>query len=389
MTQNQPNARSENPAIDEPMDHRIVEANNRFGLNLFSYLQQTDPTQNLLISPSSVAIALTMTYNGASGNTQRAMAETLHLQGMRLEDVNRANAALAASLENADPAVTLAIANSLWARHGVVFQPDFLQRNQTFYNAEITTLDFGSPEARSRMNNWVSQRTAGKIPDIVDRIDPDAVLFLINAIYFKGSWTKPFDAGQTCDRPFHLLDGTQTLSPMMQQQGQYRYCETETFQAIRLPYGTQRMSMDIVLPKPHSSLAEFYATLTPDHWNRWTEAFSNRPGSLQLPKFTIQSSQTLNDALVALGMGIALSGNADFSNLSDEPTAISDVRHKTFIEVNEEGTEAAAATAVTMIRTSMPIHPPFQMTIDRPFFFAIQDNQTKMLLFVGSVVEPS
>lgn len=370
------------------VDPRLVSANTGFGLQLFSLLQQTSATENLLISPSSVSIALTMTYNGASGETQQAIAEALQIQGMSLEEVNQANAALNASLENADQ-VTLSIANSLWGRDGFAFNPSFLQRNQTFYGAEIATLDFDSPQAPTRINDWVSQNTEGKIPTIIDQISPDAVLYLINAIYFKGNWTRPFNPDLTTDRPFYLLDGTEKSHPMMQQQGRLSYFETDQFQAVSLPYGDdRRLSMAIFLPKPDSNLEKFYTTLTPENWNTWMEQFRMQPGTLQLPRFTFDYSTSLNDALSTLGMSIAFSDRADFSSLSDTPTLISDVRHKTFIEVNEEGTEAAAATSVEIAPTSAPIHPPFQMTVDRPFFFAIHDNQTKSVLFLGSVVAP-
>ncbi|PSB14340.1 proteinase inhibitor I4 serpin [filamentous cyanobacterium CCP1] len=373
---------------DTNIDPRLVSANTRFGLQLFSQLQQETIAENLLISPSSVVLALTMTYNGANGTTQQAMAEALQLQGLSLAEVNQANAALYHSLENADQ-VTLSIANALWARDGFDFNADFLQRNQTFYQAEITALDFASPQAVSQINEWVSQNTEGKIPTIVDQLSPDAVLYLMNAIYFKGNWTTPFDPDITTDRPFYLPDGTEKRHPMMQQEGRLAYYETEQFQAVALPYGDdRRLSMYIFLPQPDYTLEEFSESLTPENWDTWMAQFSMQTGTLQLPRFTFEYSTSLNDALSALGMSIAFSDQADFSNLSNEPTAISEVLHKTFIEVNEEGTEAAAATSVEIITLSAPVDPPFQMTVDRPFFFAIRDNQTQTVLFLGSVIAP-
>lgn len=381
------------------IDLRLVAANTRFGFKLFSQLssqntsaQDTSPqdiTRNTLISPSSVAMALAMTYNGASGTTQQAMAEALELQGIRLEELNQANAALITALENADPDVRLSIANSLWGKQDFSFNSDFLQRTQEFYNAEITTLDFGSPDAITRINNWVNTSTEGKIPTIVDRIDPDLVLFLINAVYFKGNWTVPFDASATIDRPFYLPDGTEKPHPLMQQQGRYRYAETDQFQAVSLPYGNRRFSMYIFLPKPESSLSEFQSALTAENWETWMTQFRQRPGTIEIPRFTFEYSSTLNQALQAMGMEIAFNEAANFSNLSDTPTAISEVKHKTFIDVNEEGTEAAASTSVGISVTSArPPEPPFELRVDRPFFLAIRDDQTGTLLFLGSVVEP-
>lgn len=385
-------------AQEQNIDPRLVAANTRFGFKLFSQLWLQDASSqdvandvanNILISPSSVAMALAMTYNGANGTTQQAMAEALELQEISLEELNQANAALIAALENADPNVRLSIANSLWGRQDFSFNSDFLKRNQEFYNAEITTLDFTSPEAVTRINNWVNANTAGKIPTIVDRIDPDLVLFLINAVYFKGNWTAPFDATATIDRPFYLLDGTEKQHPMMQQQGRYRYAETDQFQAVSLPYGNRRFSMYIFLPKPESNLSEFQSALTAENWETWMTQFSSRSGSIEIPRFTFEYSSTLNQALQAIGMEIAFSEVADFSNLSETSTTISEVKHKTFIEVNEEGTEAAAATSVGISPTSArPPDPPFELRVDRPFFLAIRDDQTGTLLFLGSVVEP-
>lgn len=378
------------PDAEMNLDAQLVAANTRFGFKLFSELLAQNEDENLFISPTSVAIALSMTYNGAAGTTQTAMAEALELQGMSLETVNQSNQALLNTLTQADPAVQVAIANSLWARENIPFYPAFLERNQQFFNAEVTALDFSSPEAPDTINAWVEQQTAGKIPTIVDDISPDAVLYLINAIYFKGDWTQPFDPAATQEQPFILLDGTQKLLPLMQQRGEFRYLETESFQAVSLPYGeADRWSMEIFLPRPEVSLAEFYADLTPENWERWMAQLSRREGTIQLPKFKLEDSITLNDALVALGMGPAFDASqADFSELSSLATFIHQVKHKTFVEVNEEGTEAAAVTSIEMRLTSISPVRPFQMRVDRPFFAVIRDRQTGTILFMGSIVEP-
>jgi serpin B len=371
------------------VDARLVAANTRFGFKLFSQLFEQGQTQNVMVSPTSVAIALSMAYNGASGSTQQAMAEALEFQGMSLAEINQANGALENSLEAADPSVKLAIANSLWGNQGFAFKADFLQRNQEFYQAEVTNLDFKSPDAADRINAWVNDNTQGKIPEIVKEIDPQQVMFLINAVYFKGTWTKPFDPQRTSDRPFTLLDGSQKQHPLMSQQGSYQYYENDQFQAVNLPYGNGRLSFYVFLPRANSSLKSFAQTLTADHWDTWMGRFASRPGSIQLPRFKFSYGTSLNDALQAIGMAPVFdAGQADFSGLSEEPTLINEVQHKTFIEVNEEGTEAAAATSVGIARMSAPTAPPFQMVVDRPFFTAIRDNQTGAVLFMGTVVEP-
>jgi serine protease inhibitor len=386
MTQSETPVPMPSPVPD--VDPRLTAANTRFGFKLFSQLVQQESDKNVMISPTSVAIALSMLYNGAAGNTQAAMANALELQGLTVQDLNQANAELSAALENADPQVQLEIANSLWGRSGFSFNPEFLQQNRTFYNAEIADLDFNSPEAVQRINGWVNQNTEGKITKIIDQINPDQVLFLINAVYFKGNWTVPFNPDNTNERPFYLLDGSQKQHPMMSQQGNFAYYENDQFQAVSLPYGNRRLSMYVFLPRPDSSLTAFYNNLTAETWETWIPQFSSREGSLQLPKFKSEYEKTLNNALTALGMGVAFEEQADFSNLSTTPTAIDEVKHKTFIEVNEEGTEAAAVTSIGVRMTSINLDEPFQMVVDRPFFYAIRDNQTGTVLFMGAVVEP-
>lgn len=373
-----------------PVDTRLVTANTRFGFKLFSEVVNQTPGKNVLVSPSSVAIALSMVYNGADNTTRTAMASTLGLSDMSLADVNQANAALEKTLEGVDPTVTVTIANALWGKQGVSFQPNFLQQNQQFYDAEVASLDFSRPDAVDQINSWVSQHTAGKIPQIIDRISPDDVMFLINAIYFNGTWSNPFDPSLTRPQPFHLTDGTTKPHPLMAQAGNYLYTETEQFQAINLPYGDRHLSMLVFLPKQPFSLEAFQKTLTADNWANWLTQFSRQPGAIQLPRFKTEFGIGLNDALKALGMGIAFDPNqANFSNLiANHSVYINQVQHKTFIDVNEAGTEAAAATSVGVTTTSMPVNPPFQMIVDRPFFYAICDNQTGTILFMGTVVNP-
>jgi len=381
---------SQNPAVPEQsVNPQLVAANTRFGFKLFSEVAAQSPGENVLVSPSSVAIALSMVYNGASGDTQRAIAEALQLEGLSLDDLNQANAALESVLEGADPKVKLAIANSLWSRKGVDFQPDFLAKNREFYNAEVTSLDFSQPNAPSVINDWVSRSTEGKIPTIVDRLNPEDVLFLVNAIYFKGAWSAPFDPSMTQTQPFYLPNGDRLDHPLMSQSGQFVYAETDQFQAINLPYGNRRFSMVVFLPKPSSSLEAFQQTLTAENWQTWNTQFRRREGMVKLPRFNTEFSVGLNDALKSLGMAIAFDPDrADFSAMIDAQAFINRVQHKTFIEVNEQGTEAAGSTGISIGVTSAPIDPPFQMVVDRPFFYAIQDNQTGSILFMGTVVNP-
>ena len=373
-----------------PVDSKLVDANTKFGFKLFQEVLKQDSKRNVFVSPTSIAIALSMTYNGASGETQQAMANALELQGMSLDNINQANNTLKASLENADPAVQMSIANSLWARQGISFNPEFIKQNQQFYGAKVTELDFAKPDSSNIINNWVKENTRGKIDNIVGQLKPDDVLFLINAIYFKGNWTKKFDKSQTTERPFNLSNGSQKQHPMMSQSGKYRYYENETFQAVSLPYGKGRMSLYVFLPSKTTNLNTFQQQLKSENWQQWMNQFRMRQGSVELPRFKFDYDIKLNNALKALGMETAFSNQANFSNMTSASVAINEVKHKTFVEVNEEGTEAAAATSVGMVLTSarMPAEEPFQMVVDRPFFCAIRDNQTGTILFMGSIKEP-
>jgi serpin B len=368
----------------------LVNANTRFGFKLYSQILERDRNQNVFVSPSSVAIALAMVYNGANGETQRAMAKAMEIQGLNLQDLNRANADLKKLLENPDPQVQLAIANSLWARRGIPFKPEFIQRNQQFYDAKVTDLDFADPRSLTTINRWVSQNTRGKINQIIDQINADDVMFLINAIYFKGNWSKKFDKAKTIQAPFYGANGAAKQHPMMTQQGQYRYYENDQFQAVSLPYGeNRRLSFYVFLPKQTSNLATLHQTLRSENWEQWMNQFRNRPGSIQIPRFKMDYNVELTGALSALGMAEAFSSRANFSGLSPVPTLINQVKHKTFVEVNEEGTEAAAVTSIGIRATSAIIpEEPFKLVVDRPFFCAIRDNSTGSVLFMGSIVDP-
>ncbi|MEH1868379.1 MAG: serpin family protein [Nostoc sp.] len=372
-------------------DTRIVESSNKFGFKLFSEVLKEDRGENnIFISPSSIAIALAMTYNGASGSTQQAMAKTLELQGMNLPEINSAYAAaLKQLLENPDAKVQLSIANSLWANQDVSFAPDFLKITQDFYQAKVRNLNFKDAAASSIINNWVTEKTKGKINKIVEKIEPNQVLFLINAIYFKGNWSNEFDKSKTVQYPFYITPSRRKQNLMMSQEGDYRYYENEQFQAVSLPYGKDgKTSFYIFLPKQNSNLKALYQNLNFENWEKWMTQFNKQKGFIRLPRFKTDYEVTLNDALKSLGMEEAFSNKANFSGMGKN-FAISQVKHKTFVEVNEEGTEAAAATSVGIVATSLRDEPePFRMIVDRPFFCAIKDNQTGNVLFMGSIIEP-
>lgn len=373
------------------LDARLVSSSTSFGFNLFDRLAKQDPNKNIFISPSSVAIALSMTYNGASGETQEAIAKALELQNIKIDEINDYNRNIQELLANGDTNVELNIANSLWARKDIALEQTFLNKVKEFYQAEISNLDFKDSKAANTINAWVKKNTKDKIDKIVDRIEPDSMLFLINAVYFKGKWEAPFEKSLTKPQPFTLADGTKIQHPAMSRSGEYRYYDAPTFQAISLPYGTGRFSMEIFLPKAKSNLLEFQKQLTTKNWQEWSTKFTRKEGLIQLPRFKVEYETSLKSALQNMGMAIAFdSDKADFRNLSTVKAFIGEVKHKTFVEVNEEGTEAAAATSIEMKVTSASPseETPFQMIVDRPFFFTISDRQTGTIIFMGAIQNP-
>ena len=369
-------------ATEEPDVSSVASANTRFGFKLLHDLRERDPGGNIFISPLSISIALTMTYNGAIGETERAMAEALEIAELDLSTINQSNKALRNSLENPDPKVQISIANSIWSRQGVDFNTEFLERNRTFFGAEIASLDFNSPQAPAIINEWVATNTNGKIEKIVESIDLQTLLVLINAIYFKGNWQDQFNESRTRTGVFHLSDGSEKQVQMMHREGEYPYFRGENFEATSLPYGDGRVSMYIFLPNHNSNLNRFLRTLNEENWEDWISQLHDRTHELMLPRFRLEYEVSLNDTLEALGMGIAFGGGADFSGMGPS-LFISEVRHKTFVEVNEEGTEAVAATAGLLVESEPPV-----FRVNRPFFFTIYDAETQTILFMGTVTEP-
>jgi len=312
----------------------LVAADNRFAFKLFrEVVAQSDPDKNIFISPMSIAMALGMTYNGARGSTRDSMQAVLELQGMDIQAVNESYQSLIALLRELDPKVEFAIANSIWYRNGLPVEQPFIDLNRSYFAAEVSALDFSAPSAAPTINQWVSENTGGRIDEIVESpIDPDLVMFLINAIYFK--WR-----------------------------------------------------MTIVLPTAHDALPTVLDGLDEAQWNSWTASLDSTDMSVMLPKFTMEYESSLKDVLGALGMGIAFEpGLADLSGIGGQPgdLYIDQVKHKTFLEINEEGTEAAAATSVGIRTVSLP--PSFR--VDRPFFFVIREALSGSILFMGRIMDP-
>lgn len=374
---------------------KLIAADNEFGLKLFRQIRAEEGDgRNLFISPLSVAMALGMTYNGAAGSTESAMRGTLELGDLSREEINAAYRDVIDLLSGLDRSVRFKLANSIWYRQGLAVRQEFIGLNREYFDAEVAALDFNAPEAAATINNWVDEKTEGRIEDIVaDPIANDLVMFLINAIYFKGSWTARFDPALTRPGPFTLSDGTRIDVPMMSTEDaiDVGYFADENVTVVDLPYGGQAYSMTIVLPDTDRDLAEVIEGLEGDTWRTWVEGLEVHGIVITMPKFTLEYELEMNDVLKALGMAIAFDRNAaDFSLIADvspERLYISEVKHKTFVEVNEEGTEAAAATSVGVGVTSADPTPP-RIVIDRPFAFAIRERLSGTILFVGAIERP-
>ena len=369
---------------------KVVSANNELGFKLLGEVEG-DENDNTFISPTSLLMALSMVYNGADGETKEEIAKTLQLEGIDVTDLNKANASLGSILKKDSDEIQVDIANSIWLNENFHFQDDFAQNNKDYFHAEITEIDLSDKDSAKQINDWVKASTSDKITEIVEApLDDDLVTLLVNAIYFKGNWTNEFDKSHTEIRPFHLVDGTTKDVPLMTLYKELAYMENEKFQAVTLPYGDEEMNMKVFLPKENTSLTQFKESLTSENWAAWDEEFLSQEGTILLPKFQIEYETLLKETLGKLGMHAAFMEDADFTKMikEDRPVFISEVKQKTFIDVNEEGTEAAAVTSIDMKTTSMPIETPFEMEVNRPFFIAITDNETDTILFMGSIGNP-
>lgn len=378
-----------NPSIDPA----LASAANNFAFSLLGKLNEDEKfKRNLFVSPPSISLALSMTLNGAGGKTTESMSSVLGFQTMQLDEINKGNADMMKSLEKGDSKVEISIANSLWLKKDLAFKKSFLERTCRAYQAELDTLDFTSPVAAKKVNRWVSKSTRGKIREIVDpsSLDDATAMLLINAIYFNGKWTKPFEPEATSEMPFHLTDGSEKQVRMMSNRDKYRYTESPDFQVVSLPYGDKRFSMYVFLPSKGSSLAEFCKSLDPASWSKWVSVMREKEGVIKLPRFKMEFVVSLKETLSQMGMADAFGQSADFSGMSDAASLmIDDVIHKTYLEVDEKGTVAAAVTSVEMAVMGAVVHDePFSMIVDRPFFCAIVDNQSGLILFMGAITNP-
>ena len=372
----------------EKMDPALAAADNAFGLRLLAELRKAQPGENVFISPASVAMCLHMVYHGAAGDTKAAMAKTLELGEQTTDQLSEADALLREALRLEGRDLQLRTANSLWLQQNVTLLPAFIQANQTHYGAHLATLNLRDPKAVGTINGWVSDQTHGRIPELLDRIDPGVFLILVNAAYFHGKWAHRFDQRETTGAAFYLPDGPAKPVPMMRYDGECLYSETELYQAVCLPYVGEELSMYVLLPREEVGLDGLCSRLDADRWDEWTSRFGARDGTVHLPQIRLEWVGDLNDALKAMGMGIAFDQNrADFSGMATGfPIWVHRARHGTALDVDEKGTEAGAATSVEMMQGKAREQP--LLTVDRPFLCAIADSRTHAILFLGAIADP-
>ncbi|NTW38030.1 MAG: serpin family protein [Syntrophobacteraceae bacterium] len=373
---------------------RAVDGNTAFALQLYRKLGSTE--DNLFLSPFSISTALAMTYAGARGNTAKEMAEALHFS-LEGEELHSTFAALKRNLLELErkAGVRLKVANALWPQKGYPFLREYLGLVERYYGTTATPVDYAraTEQARQTINQWVERETEQKIKDLIPSgiLNPLTRLVLTNGIYFKGDWASQFKKSATHDAPFYGSRGSSINVPMMTQQHRFRYGERDDLQILELPYAGKELSLVVLLPRRVDGLPELERALTP-------EGLADRTGHLQerevvvfLPKFKLTSLFRVDAALKVLGMEDAFSPErADFAGMDGKPhwLYIGAVLHKAFVDVNEEGTEAAAATGVVVGITSARVQPPM-FRADHPFVFLIRDNQTGSILFMGRVVDPT
>jgi serine protease inhibitor len=386
------NSCSQDPLIPE-FDYNlksatVIETNNDFGLNLFKTLLEDEQKPNILISPASVSIALGMAYNGAESSTRDAFEEVLNYKGLTREEINEITRELIHVLVTNVKGNLLEVANSMWYDKGFPVETEFISLNSHYFDAEVNELDFRNANAVRTINDWVNSNTNGKIEEIIQAIDPSVMMILINAIYFNCVWELEFDPELTHKANFFNEDGSLFGEvDMMQLEETFKVANNDSFTAVELPYKSGKFSMFLFLPTEKSTVDQLVQLLDGTTWKNWQEGFQKREDfSVYMPRFEFEFERSLADDLRAMGLDIAFTDQADFSGISSIPLNIADVIHKTYIKVNEEGTEAAAVTAVVMELTS--IEPLNEIRFDRPFLFAITENSSKSIVFIGKVSEP-
>ncbi len=364
------------------MEKKVAQDNDfAFDLLRQTIAHNNDP--NIFISPLSMSMALGMAWNGAAGVTKDEMAAALRMDGLSDQEINEYYDIMRKGLLGADPKTKLNIANSIWYREGFPVKNEFLQINKSYFNAEVRELDFSQPKALDIINGWCAKATNNLIKKPLDKISADAMLYLINAIYFKGVWVKQFEKEKTYESDFLSENSTTTRANMMNQKDTFLYAKDDQAQYLEMPYGNQAFSMTVILPNDGITTSQVLEELSAEQLANIRATLKKQVVNVHFPKFKVEQKFEMKDPMMALGMQQAFGEEADFSPISDRHLLISRIIHSTFCEVDEVGTEAAAVTIIEFELTSMPMDPIF--LANKPFIFLIREKSTGVILFAGKI----
>jgi len=384
---------SSNPApeaIIKPLvvDAEVAASTNKFAFSLFQALQETvDSDNNIFVSPLSLHIALGMLVNGAVGTTADEIKKVLEVEGIPADQLNKAYTAYLKGLPEVDSKVHLDLANSLWYRKGVKVRRTYSDLLGSNFNAQISGEDFSNPATVKKINQWASDNTKGKIPKVIDQIDEEMVLFLMNALYFKGDWYSQFDKTNTKEADFKLENGTTKKVQMMFGVLPAYSVQTQGVSAVQLAYGGGEYVMTLLMPEDSTSLTDYLKAMDSNQWKEIKNNMRQSQVAVGLPRFGLEYEISLNGTLQKMGMPLAFTNNADFSGIFEDITAkVSYVKQNTFLQMDEKGTEAAAVTTIGMVVTSLPYVP--RIVFDRPFALVISDKTTDSILFMGKIINP-
>ena len=368
----------------------MVRSDQSFAFNFLSYVyaeESAEENNSFMISPLSLSMALAMTMNGADGETKSVMLEALKLKGFSDEEINSYYKKLREALLSTDPSTKLSIANSIWTNQNVVIKDEFVGKNRDYFNSSVESVNFSDRKTAGLINDWASKNTNGLIKKVIESTSSDDLMYLLNAIYFKGMWVSEFNRSNTHPKPFMLENGATVNVEMMNQTEKFNYKDNELMQLVELPYGNSAFSMIVMLPKEEKKLLDVIRALNnSDYWAGLKSGLIEHEVEFFLPKFKTEYSKKLNKVLTDMGMGLAFTNDAEFSGMSDIPAKIDFVKQDTYISVDEIGTEAAAVTTVGMVMTSLPSEPQkVVFNANRPFIYVIQENYTGSILFMGIV----
>lgn len=366
---------------------QIAARTTDFAFNFFNKVQATQPAEeNVFVSPLSLHMAMGMLLNGAEGETAQQINQALKTDGVSQTELNQAYQALIKGLPQADPKVEVGLANSLWYRNTFQVQSSFLDVLRQSFDAKVESQDFTSPTTKDNINNWASDKTNGKIKKVIDQIQEQDVLFLLNALYFKGDWKYQFDASKTSDAPFYLANGQQKMVKMMRIKEKFKVAQKDGYAAVQLPYASGQYNLTLLIPGQESSVNEVIKGLTATKWNDLQSTMTEAQVNVGLPRFTLDYQIKLNDILKGMGVTRAFSDNAQLGKINPTaPLFVSFVKQNTYLGIDEKGTEAAAVTTIGVGVTSAGPDP---YICDRPFVLLISEKTSNTILFMGRIMNP-